>query len=91
MSKKIRYAGEVFSGYNKPKKTPGESKEVRCSGQGQERQRQDRPLWRPEDGPPQRGWQERQWSWRCQAPSKLQVTAQLRREERQDNPGLLVL
>ena len=26
MSKKIRYAGEVFSGYNKPKKTPGESK-----------------------------------------------------------------
>ena len=26
MSKKIRYAGEVFSGYNKPKKTPGENK-----------------------------------------------------------------
>ena len=27
MSKKtIRYAGEVFSGYNKPKKTPGKSK-----------------------------------------------------------------
>ena len=26
MSKKIRYAGEVFSGYNKPKKTPGKNK-----------------------------------------------------------------
>ena len=26
MSKEIRYAGEVFSGYNKPKKTPGENK-----------------------------------------------------------------
>ena len=26
MSKKIRYAGEVFSGYNKPKKTPGKAK-----------------------------------------------------------------
>ena len=24
MSKKIRYAGEVFSGYNKPKKTKGQ-------------------------------------------------------------------
>ena len=26
MSKKIRYAGEVFSAYNKPKKTPGKNK-----------------------------------------------------------------
>jgi hypothetical protein len=26
MSKKIRYAGEVFSGLNKPKKTPGKNK-----------------------------------------------------------------
>ena len=26
MSKKIRYAGEAFAGYNKPKKTPGKAK-----------------------------------------------------------------
>ena len=26
MAKKIRYAGEVFEGYNKPKKTPGGKK-----------------------------------------------------------------
>ena len=43
MSKKIRYAGEVFSGYNKPKTL--QSQEVCCPGQGQERQGQDRPLW----------------------------------------------
>ena len=42
--KKIRYA-EVFSGYNKPKKTPGKTQKFAVLVKRQERQGQDRSLW----------------------------------------------
>ena len=41
----IRYAGEVFDGYNKPKRTPGDSKKsavlVDCRNKGPRRKKHE--------------------------------------------------
>ena len=93
MSKKIRYAGEVFSWVQQTQEDPWREKEVCCPGQGQERQRQDRPIWRPEDGATtQEGGKKGSavMAMPSAEPTSSQ-SAQLRQEEGQDDPGLLVL